>query len=213
MKKIFAVLIAIILCIGAYGVAEEKPTIAATTFPLYDIAKNVAGDKMNVVYVPENAQENVQEYDILFVLNESTDPWTTEIEGKTVVYALEGIETIDGENDVFTAPINVMLCASYFSDALCALDPANSVVYQENFVQYFTLMSEIDSQYRSALQPGMNVFSRDGSLVYLAIEYGVNVWDTKDAYILATYNFPTEEDAILSYAELMMRNIEVLTSK
>ncbi|MBQ3170275.1 MAG: zinc ABC transporter substrate-binding protein [Clostridia bacterium] len=213
MKKFIALLLAVIFVLSVYGIAEEKPTIVATTYPLYDIAKSVAGDRMNVIYAPENAQEHAADCDIVFALCEETDPWTKEISNVKVIYALEGIEIIDGVYDVFTVPVNLMLCSSYFADSLCMLDMSNQSYYYENYMNYFLMMSEIDNQYRQAVTQDMTVYSNDGTMLYLAIEYGVNVENTDEAYLLSTYNYPSEDDLAFSYADLMMRNVEILQNK
>ena len=93
------------------------------------------------------------------------------------------------------------------------LDMSNQSYYYENYMNYFLMMSEIDNQYRQAVTQDMTVYSNDGTMLYLAIEYGVNVENTDEAYLLSTYNYPSEDDLAFSYADLMMRNVEILQNK
>lgn len=213
MKRLFTALLALVLCLSIVGVAESKATIVTTTFPLYDIAKNVVGDMMNVVYNPNFFEEENKECDILYALSEEADPWTKELKDVKVIYALDGIELIEGENDIFTAPINVMVAAGNLAMKLGTDDPANMEAFQMNFVLYFTLINDVDTQFREIDFEGKTITCSDGSMAYFAKEYGVQIQDGEEACVLSTYNFPSEEDQLLSYAELMLKNLAALTGK
>lgn len=212
MKRLISALVALILCMSMVCVAEEKATIVATTFPLYDIAKNVGGDLVNVVYVPDY-QENSIECDVIYVLSEESAPWAKELKNVRVEVALKGIELIEGDNYAFTAPINVMIASSYLMDALCEIDPAHTDVYLLNYIAYFEQINEIDAKFREADIEDKSITCNDGSMAYFAKEYGIQIQDGEEACVLSTYNFPSEEDVLLSYAELMLKNLEALLAK
>ena len=212
MKRLISALVSLILCMSMVCVAEEKATIVATTFPLYDIAKNVGGDLVNVVYVPDY-QENSIECDVIYVLSEESAPWAKELKDVRVEVALKGIELIEGDNDAFTAPINVMIAASYLMDALCEIDPAHTDVYLLNYIAYFEQINAIDAKFREADIEDKFITCNDGSMAYFAKEYGIQIQDGEEACVLSTYNFPSEEDVLLSYAELMLKNLEALLAK
>lgn len=115
MKKIFVLLGVALLAFSAcskpeeVGV-EEKPVIVATLFPLYDITKNIAGDKFEVInLVPSGASphtfeltpddtKNLYEAKTIFAVGH-LDEWVseslTESDQEKVVHVDEGINFLE----------------------------------------------------------------------------------------------------------------------
>lgn len=216
MKRLLALLISLLVLAGACGgaVAEEKLTVVATTYPLYDLAASVGGELVDVVYASENAAEAAAEADIVLCVGGEADAWTAGLEGKTVVKAAEGLLMIEGDLDVTTIPVNCMIVASYLADALAVVDGDNNAVYQENLGNYIMAMSELDLAIRAVVTADTVVSCADGSMAYFAQEYGVTYsQDAEGAIVLSTYNVPAEEDMELSYAELMQKNIAALSGE
>ena len=165
------------------AMAETTYTVAATTYPLYDVAKNVCGDLAEVLYVPEEADVDA---DVVLYIGTDADAWVENLEDVRLVKATDGVELIEGDTDVMTIPVNCMLCALNFAEALNDVDADNSATYQENASAYVDLMSELDMHIRDAVQEGMTISCNDGSMAYFAKEYGVTVAD--DGAVLSTYN-------------------------
>ena len=206
MKARVCLILAFVLCLmGCSVLAEGTYTVIATTYPLYDVAKNVCGDLADVQYVPEKTDVDA---DIVLYVGTEADAWVEDLEGAELVSATYGVELIDDDTDVMTIPVNCMLCALNFAEALDEIDPDNSATYQDNASAYVDLMSELDMHIREAVQEGMTISCADGSMAYFAKEYGVTVAD--DGAVLSTYNYPTEEQQEISYAELMHANLHAL---
>jgi len=228
MKKLFSVLLLIALLISSFAYAEaldERLSIVATTYPLYDMAKNIAGDMAEVIYAPEDAQQAAAKADLVLCVGSEADAWVEELEGVSVVKAVNGIEVIENDCDVLTIPLNNMICASYLAEELAVLDSANNEAYQMNLVIYVGAMSELDLRIQEVVHAAMHVsadanthdhvevkvYCNDGSMAYFAKEYGVTiVTEPEDAIELSTYNFPVEEDQTVAYIDLMARNTDAL---
>lgn len=216
MRKLCIILLCLVLCMGYYSaLAEVHPahlTVAATTYPLYDIAYQLGGGHLNVVYMPDADAETIGDADILLCMGGEKDAWTTELENVTVVRAMDGIELIENDEDILTIPVNVMIVAAYFSDALVIADNAHVGLYGEKLGNYIDALGALDMSFREVVKEGTKVFCEDGSMAYFAKEYGVEIVDeAEDAVVLSTYNYPAETDLTTSYVELMQRNLEMLT--
>ncbi len=209
-RLIIAVLLTMLCAFGA--AAEEGLTVVATTYPLYDMAKTVCAELADVRYAPEDTQSQAAEADV--VLCVGTEAWADELEGAKVVKAIDGIELIEGDNDVLTIPVNCMICASYFADAMVAVDAQNNPTYQENLAGYVESMGDMDRHIRAEAKEGMKVSCADGSMAYFAREYGVTYEQgAADAAELQTFNYPDAEHAETPYVELMHANLHALTGK
>jgi zinc transport system substrate-binding protein len=80
-------------CTGKPAQPAGKPKIAATIFPLYDISRNIVGDKMEVVLIlPPGASphtfeltpqsvERLQGVSLIFKIGHGLDDWTQNIAG------------------------------------------------------------------------------------------------------------------------------------
>jgi len=92
---------------------SSKPTVAATIFPVYDLARSIGGDKINVVQIiPSGAsphtyepsasdKRNVEDSAILFVIGLGLDDWAGQMAEGTdtkVVELHEGIELQEGKH-------------------------------------------------------------------------------------------------------------------
>lgn len=204
MKKVVTLLTAaVLLLMTAAGLAEGevKPTIVATTFPLYSLAQRIAGDQAEVIF-----SEDAAEGDILFSLTASEN-WGE----KAKVIAADKIELIENDLDVLTVPVNCMVMASYLADALAAQDLAHNDAYQANLLELVTDLSNLDQQIREAAVPGTVISCNDGSMAYFAAEYGLTIGP--DGILLSTFNHPSDEEAGLGYVELMKINAEKLKSQ
>lgn len=122
MKKLLALLAiaALIIAIVVYAIPQsqtsenENAQIAATLFPVYDIAQNITGDTMNVALIlppgtsthtyeptPRKLRE-LQNTEIIFAIGHEADDWTDQIIqsiGAEKVVVDEGIEIRESTED------------------------------------------------------------------------------------------------------------------
>lgn len=216
-RKLVTALLCLVMLAGlVFGsaVAEEHPahlTVIATTYPLYDMAFQIGGGHLNVVYQPDATVESIEGADILLCMGGEKDSWAADLEDVMVVRAMDGIELIEGEENVLTIPVNNMIVASYFTDALCIADESHSDMYVNNLGMYTEALIALDLKFRDVIEEGTMVFCEDGSMAYFAKEYGVEAVDNTDgAVIMNTYEHPADEELTVPYIELMEQNLEAL---
>lgn len=217
MKKLIALLLMLTLMAVTPALAEEKPVVVATTYQLYDVARIVGGEFVEVKYAPENAQEVVKEGEILFCLGGEDDAWTESLEGVTVVRVLDKMhnlfEPIEGDNEIMAVPINCLWAAMELQDVLSEVDAANKDAYTANTDAFTIEVFAFDKEIRESISNAAEVKIKgsDGSMAYFAAEYGLQYApDAEDAIALNTYSNPSEEDLEVPYLELMRRNLDAL---
>ena len=210
-KSIVSMMLALLLWMGCTAFAEAQRTIVATTYPLYDIAQSVCGDLAQVVYAPQAAEKEAADADVLLCMGTDADAWADSLKDVRVVKALDGIDSIEGNADALTIPVNCMICASYFADAMNEIDPEHNDVYQDRLTAYVESMISLDDHIRSAVQPNAKISCPDGSMAYFAREYGLTETDAAEAIALYTYNYPEDDLIGTPYAELLHANLHRLT--
>ncbi len=142
---------------------DSRPKIAASIFPLYDLTKNIAGDKLEVVVIlPPGAsphtfeptpkeQEKLVGTDLIFVAGHELDSWAISLASATadntkVVTLDKGIELLESESheegEVLYDPhywlsvSNAMIIVDNIAEELSKIDPANENYYQGNAFKY-----------------------------------------------------------------------------
>lgn len=200
-----------LMCMMSVAAAEDRRVVAATTYPLYDMARNICGDLAEVKYVPENAEEAVEAADVVLCMDAEGDTWADTLADVKVVKAVNGLELIEGNTDVLTIPVNCMICASYFAETMGEIDPENKSTYQSNLNTYVEEMISMDHHIREVVSENMKIKCSDGSMAYFAREYGLSeAQDGEEAAELSTYNVPAEELCDTPYIELMHVNLHAL---
>lgn len=217
-KKI-AVGLCVLALLGALfqvGMAEESEAqlrLVATAYPLYDMAKSISGEYVEVLYMPEATAEDAKNADILFCMSQEQDSWAAEVEGARLLFAADGLDLLEDDGDFLTIPVNNMICASYLADILGEMDAEHNDLYQQNVAVYVEAMSALDLRMREAAAQleDAKIFCEDGSMAYFAREYGLELSDgEEEAVVLHTYIWPAEEDEEVPYLQLMERNLAAL---
>lgn len=197
MKKITALVTALLLlCCASVSLADQV-TVSAETYPLYSLAKLVAGDAAEVTL---GAAEDAA---IVFCVGSREAA-----ENQAIVSVTELLDVQGEDTDALTIPVNCMIMASYLADALSAVNPDSTVAYQANLGALVTELSELDLALRAAVTADTAISCADGSMAFFAAEYGCALAD--DGVVLSTYNNPSEELMEFSYVELMAKNLEAL---
>ena len=195
-RRILALAAAACLMTAASASASVK--VAAATYPLYDIAKNVIGDAGEVVYT----QDTAEDYDLILTFGEVT--------ADNGFNALECVENaIEGDTDITTTPINCALVAFDLADVLAAADADNAELYSDNMSAYCEELFALDLEFEDAVTEDTVIRCEDGSMAYFAAEYGVNIDDSAEI-TLSAYTSPSGEDQQVPYIELMRRNLAAL---
>jgi zinc transport system substrate-binding protein len=189
MKKaiILCVLSSLLLAAPA-GCAKRnetagKPQVAATIFPLYDISRNITGDKMDVeLILPPGASphtfeitpqrvRNLQGTKIILKIGHGLDDWTDRLsaflnkvqivtvdEGINFIYEDEsqdsGHHAQGGVNPHYWLSVkDAQIVANNIADSVIALDSGNANVYRQNLKAYIEELQELESQIAQRLQP------------------------------------------------------------
>lgn len=180
--------------------AGGKIKVCATTYPLYDFAKNIGGDRIEAfMLLPAGAEPHHWEpapgdiikiggSDVLVYNGAGLESWLgstlTQVDrNKTaVVDSSSGVELMsgeDGENGqdphIWLDPVNAQKMVDNILEGLVKADPANKDYYAANAQEYKARLAELDSRYRAALSgAGIRkiVVSHD-AFGYLARRYGL----------------------------------------
>lgn len=192
MKKIllFVGVLTIIILVGFFALKKqfpqfqnrtEKIQVIATIFPLYDMAKNIGGDKAEILLLlPAGAEAHSfepQPNDIvkinsaaLFIYTgKFMEPWAEDIlksansknllavdSSQNIKMILSISEDADEPAGSFDPHIwldfdNAKTMVQNIATAFIAQDAANAVFYKQNAENYTNRLTEIDAQYKITL--------------------------------------------------------------
>ena len=149
---------------------SKKLKVYATVYPLYDFAKNIGQDKIDVELIIPNGQEphdfepdnkdikNLESADVFIYNGAGLESWSEKVinsldnKNLLTVMASDGVkllETKDEENSlnedphVWLDPKNALMEAENIKNTLVKADEENKDYYEENFKVYSTMNKEI----------------------------------------------------------------------
>ncbi|MCL1823094.1 MAG: metal ABC transporter substrate-binding protein [Oscillospiraceae bacterium] len=178
MKRLllFFLITTAFLCIASGCEPTQSPKIdgqihiIATVFPVYDFARNIAGDRAEVsMLLPPSSDSHhydpsprdiirIQECDIFLYIGGASDEWTEQVfsdsDNLTAVKLFDSVtlaeqEHSHGANDLYdehiwTSPRNAVLMTRAILAALCAADSGNAEFYEENAENYIKELEVLD---------------------------------------------------------------------
>jgi zinc transport system substrate-binding protein len=191
-KIILGIVGVVVIAVGIIALSQVKGTkqqdtdagkikITTTLFPLYDMAKNIGGDKAHVfLLVPPGMEPHVFEpkpSDILKInqadcfvyTGRFMEPWAADIikgitnKNLVVVDASKGTHMIPAEFHDKDAPqgaldphiwldfANARIMAGNIAAALEAKDPADQAFFKQRAADYDAKLSELDAAFRQTL--------------------------------------------------------------
>jgi zinc transport system substrate-binding protein len=149
---------------------DGKPLVVASFYPMYEFARQVAGDRARLVsLVPAGAEPHDWEpspQDMaevrrarLFVYNGAGfEPWTdkvkAEIDGKTtaVVSASAGIPLVGGDPHVWLDPTLARMEVETIRAALTRVDPGGTEVYAAQAKAFAAKLDALDERFAAGLR-------------------------------------------------------------
>ncbi len=179
----------------------EKLTVAATIYPLYDIARNVAGDAAAVkVIVPPGASPHLFEFSprqlqalqnvrAVFAIGHGLDNWATQVtnvvEGARVITVDQGIDLRTFENGT-TDPHywlnfgNAWKITDNIAKALIEIDPAHAETYRKNAKAYEEKLAEKERELKNILAPAQRIpiLTFHDAWFYFAENFGLSIAGT-----------------------------------
>jgi zinc transport system substrate-binding protein len=148
--------------------SNQTLQVAASFFPLYDFAKHVGGDKVNVTAaVPigiephdwePTAQQviDLQRADLFVYNGAGIDSWANKIETRLKVNASEGLPlltTNPGGHDAHTwlDPMLAKRQVELIRNGLVKADPQNTDYYIQNAQSYISQLESLDAKIKSEI--------------------------------------------------------------
>ncbi|KRQ87100.1 High-affinity zinc uptake system binding-protein ZnuA precursor [Caloramator mitchellensis] len=189
--KIFALLLVVGLIFTSCAKTVQKQNVIYTTiYPVYSIAKFIAGDKIEVERIVKGAAEphsfEPQTQDIAKMIDAKAvlylgiiDEWAkkaSEGGNENVFKVSEGIVFVDDDPHVWTSPKNAIVIAQNIKNALIAIDEQNKGVYERNYDEFVDKMQKLDYKMKAE----KTNFKRSDFVIahpsfgYLAREYNLN---------------------------------------
>lgn len=192
-KNIFFLLFSIIYMLaGCNGnvnqqndVANEKLTIVASFYTIYEFTEQIVQDKADVkLLVPAQISphhwepapkdlKNVQQADLFIYSSEHFETWIDNIEKSMqnhdiqFVKASEGIELLEGDKTdhhhdhqfdphVWLSPVYAKRLVNNIADAIIKTDPDNAEFYEKNRETYLEQLEQLHHEYQTALKQANN---------------------------------------------------------
>lgn len=187
MKRLIAILLCLCLMLCGCTAKPEKPhdetklQIVCTSFPAYDFAREIAGDRAELTLLIKPGSEvhsyeptpkdmiRIQESDLFICNGGESEQWAeTLITPKlNTIYMMDCVDTVeesadgiynaeDGEPEldehVWTSPLNAIKISEEICNALCKLDAANAEAYKTNFTAYKAQLMALDREFRQVIK-------------------------------------------------------------
>ncbi len=187
MKRLIAILLCLCLILCGCTAEPEKPhdesklQIVCTSFPAYDFAREIAGDRAELTLLIKPGSEvhsyeptpkdmiRIQESDLFICNGGESEQWvetliTPEL---NTIYMMDCVDTVeesadgiynaeDGEPEldehVWTSPLNAIKISEEICNALCKLDNANAEAYKTNFTAYKAQLMALDREFRQVIK-------------------------------------------------------------
>jgi ABC-type Zn uptake system ZnuABC Zn-binding protein ZnuA len=180
----------------------EGPTVVAGTTQIADLARNVAGDRAEVVgilgpgsdpheYEPRPSDaEALTEASLVLRSGGDVDLWLDQLVESSgtdgeVVDLLEAVETIpggdDGEADPhwWQSPANAARAVDAIRDALIEADPEGRAHYERNARRYGERLTALDREIAACIEripaDRRKLVTSHDSLAYFAERYGIEI--------------------------------------
>jgi zinc transport system substrate-binding protein len=217
--------------------------VMASFFPLYDFAKHVGGNKVNVTAMipvgvePHDWEPTIQQIqsllsDDLFVYNGAgIDNWADKVETKLKVDASEGLPLITdnhGNHDPHTwlDPVLAKRQVELIRNGLIKADPQNTDYYIQNAQSYIAQLDSLDARIKSELSTctKTDFIAFHSAFSYFSNRYGLHqhtiLGEDPEGEIQAQtleqlLNFAKQYDIHIIYSEDLIdpRNAQVIADE
>lgn len=206
MKRLLCVVVAMLLFFSGCSTeieTGEPPVdfqIAASFYPVYITALNIAGDVDGVAVkslvgaqtgclhdytLTVSEMKIAEQSDVLIINGAGMEPFTDKIVESIptleIIDASENIEKIsaDGQENphVWLDVENAIIQAETITDALCSLRPEYSGAFRANLEKYQEKLEELDEELKDMLEPisGAKLITFHEAFEYFADAYGLEV--------------------------------------
>lgn len=176
----------------------STPTVAASNYPIADIARSIAGDDIAVVQIiPTGADPHVFEptpslvatlhnVDAAYMIGGEYDKWIAQyIDEEGAIHVTDGLDLRTNAHDeidphVWLTIPNAIRIAEAIADDLSARFPASATAFRENAARFAATATQTDATIRALLAtaPNHSLVASHDAWYYFAEEYGFTVLDT-----------------------------------
>lgn len=220
MKRIIICLLCMILLCGCAGVADtsdtEKLTVVTTIFPLYDFARAIGGENIEVKMLIRPGSEvhsydplpsdmrAVYDSDLFLYIGGESDTWVDTLLDDGDINSLVLIDTVEqnhhehnhhehghghADEHIWTAPENAVLMIEKICEGIIKIDSKNAGVYRENrdaYIKEIEKASEQMSETVSKYEKPFIVVADRFPFAYLAEQYGIEYEAAFDGCAVST---------------------------
>ncbi|MCX6771834.1 MAG: metal ABC transporter substrate-binding protein [Candidatus Micrarchaeota archaeon] len=189
-------------CASQPSQQSGKLQVVASFYPMYDFAKNVGGDRVEVTsLIPTGVEphdfeptpsdiKTLSSARVLVLNGVIEDSWAPKLLGGidnpnlTVVDASKGVQLVASEdadmpgNDphIWLDPVDAKIQVANIRDALEKADPAGKGYYEANANAYMAKLDKLDAEFRATMATcrKKNMIITHATLAYFCKEYGCN---------------------------------------
>ncbi len=185
---------------GSESTEDSEVNIVASIFPLYDLAREVAGEDAEVkILVPPGASPHtlditpeiariMEEADIIFTIGHGLDDFLFRNRKKLAVVD-KGITIRAGEEEhgptdphYWLSPRNANRITETIAEELGKIDPENAEKYEARAENYRLLLTEKEEEWKEKLNvEGIKIVTFHDAFAYFADFFGINIVETVEA--------------------------------
>lgn len=220
MKRVLICILCVLLLCGCSQnmntQKSEKITVVTTIFPLYDFARAIGGDKIDIKMLIKPGTE-VHSYDplpsdmaviydcdlVLYIGGES-DTWVDTLLDSADINSLSLIEAVEHnhhehehtehghdhtDEHIWTAPENAVLMLQNICESLCDTDPENAAAYKQNCDAYITEVNKASDKISdtvSGFEKPFILVADRFPFAYLAEQYAIEYEAAFDGCAVST---------------------------
>ncbi|MBI4258822.1 MAG: zinc ABC transporter substrate-binding protein [Thaumarchaeota archaeon] len=235
---IVAVAALTLIALGLSELQPERPSskmpVVASFFPLYDFARQVGGDKVEVsILVSSGAEVHDWEPTVEAIRQAASakvtlynganlEPWADSLKNSVGAFNITHVDTSDGlsllpleegGNDphIWLDPQNAKHQVTKISEAFVNVDPANKEYYEANANMYMAKLDALDAEIRDSLRTCARTefISFHEAFSYFAKRYGLT-----QLYLLSSgEEEPSPEDVIRVIQAAQEKGITIVYSE
>ena len=183
MKRLIICLLCAVLLCGCTAQQNDKskPTVVTTIFPLYDFARAVGGDKIDVKMLIKPGSEvhsydplpsdmaAVYDSDLFLYIGGESDKWVQNLLDENDINSLKLLECVshhtehhDGhshtDEHIWTSPENAVRMLEEICENIVKTDPANAKIYEQNRDAYTEKIKAVSQETGAIVSQYKNPF-------------------------------------------------------
>lgn len=214
MKKVLICFLCLLLLCGCTTQKKDtnKPTIVTTIFPLFDFARAVGGDKIEVKMLIKPGTEvhsydplpsdmaAVYDSDLFLYIGGDSDEWVQNLLDENDINSLKLLDCVThhtehheghshADEHIWTSPENAIQMLEKICENIIKIDPANKDIYHKNCDEYIQKINiaakEISDVVSQNSEPFILVADRF-PFAYFTTHYGIEYEAAFDGCAVST---------------------------